>query len=285
MSDSGIRKESVLDANQQVHDYLADIYDSLHSELYNACHIERKNADLDLVGKYFGGGEVRMLDAACGTGFMTVLAARRPNFKITAVDISGNSILKLEEKAARLKLSNIRCETADISAFVAAHKGDGYDLITLNEALHHFFNYTEILTALCSIVKPGGMIYIGTERLLPDEIENSSRFHSLCGDAYAYSMSVISRLRLLLTKFKLIGFVNYDLSDYSYFVEKSISLGVIGKVLKDLGWESRAEKFNLSAPAFLMNRLNAKKVNLNHFTLFAAKQPRPGFAEIFKNLS
>lgn len=103
------------------------------------------------------GPACRVLDIACGVGFLSVLLARYGH-QVVAVDISKSSI----ECAKRLA-NYYNCEDKidfrimDVSKLT--FDSDSFDIVTGEDALHHVIKYPGSVENIYRVLKPGGKAY------------------------------------------------------------------------------------------------------------------------------
>jgi len=106
------------------------------------------------------GGQLcgRLLDAGCGTGENTLLAAAR-GADAAGVDISPRAIAQAREKAAGRGLA-VRFEVAD--ALNLGQLGMAFDMV-IDSGLFHVFDdqgRVQYVTSLASVLQPGGTCYL-----------------------------------------------------------------------------------------------------------------------------
>ena len=106
------------------------------------------------------GGQLcgRLLDAGCGTGENTLLAAAR-GADAAGVDISPRAIAQAREKAAGRGLA-VRFEVAD--ALNLGQLGMALDMV-IDSGLFHVFDdqgRVQYVTSLASVLQPGGTCYL-----------------------------------------------------------------------------------------------------------------------------
>jgi cyclopropane fatty-acyl-phospholipid synthase-like methyltransferase len=100
----------------------------------------------------------RLLDAGCGTGEHTLLAADR-GAQATGVDISARAIAKARDKAAERGLQ-ARFEVADVLAL--GRLGMTFDTV-IDSGVFHVFSDADrprYVTSLAGVLQPGGRCYL-----------------------------------------------------------------------------------------------------------------------------
>jgi malonyl-CoA O-methyltransferase len=110
---------------------------------------------LELVPESFSAG--RLLDAGCGPGRLAALARKRwPFAHITGVDIAQGMI-----DAARSHFAGddrAEFKVSDIATYRAAST---YDLVLSSSALHWLRPFSDGLSHVASLARPGGLVAIG----------------------------------------------------------------------------------------------------------------------------
>lgn len=101
-----------------------------------------------------------VLIAGCGTGAHSIDAALRlPRAHVLAVDISRASLAYAQRKTRELGLTNIEYGQADILNL--ASLGRRFDLIEAVGVLHHLRDPEEGWRVLLSLLRPGGLMFVG----------------------------------------------------------------------------------------------------------------------------
>ena len=109
-----------------------------------------------------GGG--RVADVACGTGWSSISIARAfPGIHVDGIDIDAGSI---ERATAHAEREGMTDRVSFLFADAANAEGAGrYDLVTIFEAVHDMAQPAEVLAAARKLLKPGGAVLIGDERV------------------------------------------------------------------------------------------------------------------------
>ena len=100
----------------------------------------------------------RLLDAGCGTGEHTLLAAAR-GARATGVDISPRAIARARDKAAERGVQ-ADFEVADVLSL--GHLGETFDTI-IDSGVFHVFSDEDrarYVASLASVLRPGGRCYL-----------------------------------------------------------------------------------------------------------------------------
>lgn len=113
-----------------------------------------------------------VLEAGCGVGAQTVtLAQRSPGARITAVDISDESLERARESVRRAALTNVRFLQADI--FDLPFAPESFDHVFVCFVLEHLTRPVDAVRALMRVLKRGGTLTViegdhGSTNLYPD---------------------------------------------------------------------------------------------------------------------
>jgi ubiquinone/menaquinone biosynthesis C-methylase UbiE len=115
----------------------------------------------------------RVLDVACGIGFLSVLLARFGH-QVVAIDISKNSIAKAKKLATLCNcLDKIDFMVMDVSEL--SLDSNSFDIVTGEDALHHIIKYPGAIANIYRVLKPGGRAYF-SEPFAFNPIINLLRF-------------------------------------------------------------------------------------------------------------
>jgi ubiquinone/menaquinone biosynthesis C-methylase UbiE len=99
----------------------------------------------------------RVLDVACGIGFLSVLLARYGH-QVVAVDISKSSVSYAKKLAASYNCADkIDFRIMDVSNLTL--DSDSFDIVTGEDALHHIIKYPGAVESIYRVLKPGGKAY------------------------------------------------------------------------------------------------------------------------------
>jgi 2-polyprenyl-3-methyl-5-hydroxy-6-metoxy-1,4-benzoquinol methylase len=112
-------------------------------------------------------GDGRVADVACGTGWSSISIARAfPGIKVDGIDIDAGSIerarMHTEREGLGDRVSFLFADAADADG--AAGEGR-YDLVTIFEAVHDMAQPAAVLATARKLLKPGGAVLIGDERV------------------------------------------------------------------------------------------------------------------------
>lgn len=100
-----------------------------------------------------------VLEAGCGVGAQTVsLAARSPDARITAVDISADSLAIAQARVRAAGCNNVVFEQADLYSLRFAHAS--FDHVFACFIFEHLSRPQEALTNLRRVIRPGGTLTV-----------------------------------------------------------------------------------------------------------------------------
>lgn len=105
-----------------------------------------------------------ILELGCGWGSLSLwMAEHFPGARITAMSNSAPQRRFIEERIARLGLTNLRVVTADINRFeplASAGFGERFDRVVSIEMIEHLRNYERLLSRVASWLKPEGRLFV-----------------------------------------------------------------------------------------------------------------------------
>jgi cyclopropane-fatty-acyl-phospholipid synthase len=116
-----------------------------------------------------------ILELGCGWGSLSLwMAQHYPAARITAVSNSHGQRRFIEERAARLGLTNLTVITADMNGFATDLR---FDRVVSVEMFEHMANWRALLTRVRGWLRPDGLLFIHvfTHRLTPYRFEVSDR--------------------------------------------------------------------------------------------------------------
>ena len=109
-------------------------------------------------------GDGRVADVACGTGWSSISIARAfPGVHVDGIDIDAGSI---ERATSHARDEGMDDRVTFLFADAADAEGAGrYDLVTIFEAVHDMAQPAQVLATARKLLKPGGAVLIGDERV------------------------------------------------------------------------------------------------------------------------
>jgi ubiquinone/menaquinone biosynthesis C-methylase UbiE len=106
---------------------------------------------------------LNLMDLGCGTGAMCLNFYRiSKNSRIYPLDISENMINRLRKKLSKEDLKRTELIVSDAYEYLKKTKTE-FDLIASSGAMHHFFDYLDVLDISCKRLRKGGYIYWDVE--------------------------------------------------------------------------------------------------------------------------
>lgn len=168
-------KELVIEHNVKVHSQEARIYETIHPELFNWYHNQKRQKDIiHILNMLDFRPKIEVLDLGCGTGCLTLEVIKFPNTYIKAVDISKEMLAELERKTPLLYKNRIFLVHREALDFLINNNMQ-YDLIMVSAFLHHLVDLEEFINKAVNNLKTRGILYIAYEPL-KQPIKNKMRF-------------------------------------------------------------------------------------------------------------
>ena len=110
--------------------------------------------------RHIGKSDLDVLVAGCGTGRHSIEVARQfPRAAVTAIDLSSASLAYAATRARALGLTNVTHMQADILRLGSI--GRSFDMIQAAGVLHHLGDPWEGWRVLLSLLRPGGVMFVG----------------------------------------------------------------------------------------------------------------------------
>jgi SAM-dependent methyltransferase len=152
-----------LTANEAFHDLEAGSYDSVQPYIRNQFAQRWFEQDIDhiLNGLPADRKPARVLDCGAGTGNLTLKLLRR-GCNVTSVDISGEMLTRLVNKAQAAGLNTPTVVHSDVDSFLAG-TSEQFDLICSSSFLHHLPDYRATYLSLVTHIRPQGFVYTSFE--------------------------------------------------------------------------------------------------------------------------
>jgi ubiquinone/menaquinone biosynthesis C-methylase UbiE len=152
----------VLRVNELFHDIEAKRYDADHPEIFEDERLRWER----LLDRFLPTGHppLAAADIGCGTGFVSVLLARRlnRNDSLLCSDISREMLAVCREA---IRASGADCEPAmrHLDGQCPGLPPASLDVVTINSVLHHLPDPDAFLREVAQALKPGGLFIIGHE--------------------------------------------------------------------------------------------------------------------------
>ena len=129
---------------------------------------------------------MRVLDAGCGPGRVTIPLARRvgPAGEIVALDVQQGMLDRVNANAARARLNNVRTVLGALESDAKAlcNYEQAFDRVLLVTVLGEIPDQEGALGALCKALKPAGILSI-TEMIIDPDYVRSARIRRLAENA------------------------------------------------------------------------------------------------------
>lgn len=110
------------------------------------------------LGGYAGGRPLRLLDAGCGDGLLTLaLAKRRPRWTLVGVDLREDLLAGARSRAAGRGLGNVEFQAADLLRPLPL---SGFDAVIALECLSEIPDDEAALRALFGAAAPGALVAV-----------------------------------------------------------------------------------------------------------------------------
>jgi len=131
--------------------------------------------------------EHRVLDVACGPGFLTMTFATHAAH-VTGFDATDAFLDLARAEAARRGLANIAFESGDAEALPFADAS--FDVVSCRAAFHHFPRPERILGEMHRVTKPGGKVVIGDMLGSEDPVKAAyhDRMETLCDPTHVRAL-------------------------------------------------------------------------------------------------
>ncbi len=106
--------------------------------------------------RFAAGRDLRVLDAGCGDGLLTLeIAKRHPTWQVVGIDRRGDLLAQARERAARLGLANVRFKAGDL---LEPPPESGFDAVLVIECLSEIPDDGGALRALVGALLPDGLL-------------------------------------------------------------------------------------------------------------------------------
>jgi SAM-dependent methyltransferase len=110
----------------------------------------------DALERFGGARPLRILDAGCGEGLLTLALARRhPSWSVVGVDLSIDTLRAAGAEARRIGLKNVTFEHADLTADLGL---EAYDAVAAMECLEEIPDDRAAIAAMAGALRRGGLL-------------------------------------------------------------------------------------------------------------------------------
>lgn len=212
-------------ANQMPDDHLAEVRKQFTRTAEVYAQLVQRTQERGLAGLVAISGAVatdRVLDVACGPGFLTMEFAKRCA-AVVGFDATDAFVDLARAEAARRGLANIHFQHGDAEQLPFADAS--FDAVSCRAAFHHFSQPTRVLAEMVRVAAPAGRIVIAD--LLGSEDATKAGFHDrieqLCDPTHVRALPASEFERMFVEAGLRI--VRQPSSTLDYDVEEWISHG------------------------------------------------------------
>ena len=132
--------KKIRDENIRVHSKEAEVYDAIHSDIFNKYEQKKTIKDIEFIARHISTKDPSALDIGCGTGNLS-LKLLKCGFSVVGVDISKEMLDILRNKT---KNRSLKLVESDVDSFISKCK-EKYDVIAFSSVLHHLPDYLETI--------------------------------------------------------------------------------------------------------------------------------------------
>jgi ubiquinone/menaquinone biosynthesis C-methylase UbiE len=147
--------------NVEVHDKIADTYESNHREIFNSHEQARLQSAIQGAIGFVStrSAPLAALDVGCGSGNVT-RHLLDSNVVVTAADVSHRFLEVCEAKFSHTgRITTVLLTGNGLQQFATG----SYDVVTVYSVLHHVPDYLGLVEEIARVLKPGGVAYIDHE--------------------------------------------------------------------------------------------------------------------------
>ena len=166
------------------------------AETYAEMSQTREQAGLRGLVKLAGARpEDRVLDVACGPGFLT-MAFARACASARGIDATPAFVERARRVAAESGVANVSFATGDVNAL--PERDGSYDVVACRAAFHHFPDPARVLSEMARVARPRGTLLVAD--LLGSEDAGQAALHDrieqLCDPTHVRALPLSEFLRL-----------------------------------------------------------------------------------------
>lgn len=171
--------------SQQEHD--AEIVDQFSKQ---AIPFAQKFAHLDAVQMLIEMSGVTeadtVLDVACGPGLVACEFARVTRH-VTGLDLTPQMIEQARKRQADLGLGNITWDLG--TALPLPYEPETFSAVITRYTFHHFLDPQAILSEMCRVCKPGGVVLVADPALPSENVDGYNRAEKLRDPSHTRALS------------------------------------------------------------------------------------------------
>ncbi|HLK88159.1 MAG TPA: methyltransferase domain-containing protein [Candidatus Binataceae bacterium] len=131
----------------------------------------------------------RVLDVACGPGFVALAFAARCR-RVDGIDATDRLLARARDEARRRAIANVAFMQGNVERM--PFRAERFDLATCRFAFHHFAHPREVLAEMTRVLKPGGRMVIVDQTTSEDPAKSDyhNRVERLCDPSHARAIPV-----------------------------------------------------------------------------------------------
>ncbi len=189
------------------------------ADVYSRMRQTRDERGLDALVALSGAGSAdRVLDVACGPGFLT-MAFAKSCAQVTGFDATDAFIELARAEARDRGLDNLHFEHGDAQRLPFAEAS--FDVVSCRAAFHHFPHPDRVLAEMIRVLAPGGRVLVadllGSEDVQRAEVHD--RIEQLCDPTHVRALPASEFARLfaeadLTTVRELPSTLDYELDEW-----------------------------------------------------------------------
>jgi ubiquinone/menaquinone biosynthesis C-methylase UbiE len=213
--------------------------------------------------------QINLIDIGCGTGAMCLnFYNLNKQARIYCLDISENMINRLKNKLSKEDLKRTELIVSDAYDYLKKTKIE-FDLIASSGAMHHFFDYLDVLDVSCKRLKKGGYVYWDVEpkkekkkKIIKNYLAKIIRTFDCAFYQFTKDKSIISLIIYLYIA--LLNFFPFISQDKIRNLEKTILFKPKDKNAEDELYKSETfeEGLDLDEIIKVLNKNNMKIIKL-----------------------
>jgi ubiquinone/menaquinone biosynthesis C-methylase UbiE len=146
------------------------------AERFSRSNTMRRKGGLEILPRLIGAKRHhRVLDLACGPGFVSLEFAKRVK-EVVGIDLTSEMLKQARALARKEKIANVSFRRADATRL--PFRDGVFDLVVTRASFHHFPDPGRVLKEMARVLKPNGRILI-SDNTSKDDPEKSRRQNAL----------------------------------------------------------------------------------------------------------